>query len=91
MANKKLTDELLKEAKELRAGGMGWRPLQRYFSEKYPDLHISRQSLMYHLDNGKIAGQQRVGRRDRRLSETVQKKQEYTDSLKKLYGTKNKN
>ncbi len=85
----KLTPEQLEEARKLWLEGMGYRPMERYFKEKYPKSKISHQSLMYHLSpKHRERTLETWTRRKKVLSEARRK--EYADSLKKLYGKKKK-
>lgn len=89
MAQKKLSEEILKEAHELWLGGMGWRPMERFLNAKYPGLDISHQSLMHH-----ISPKHRAREKERKFKMTQEliaaRHKEYTDSLKKLYVKKTK-
>ncbi len=86
----KLTPEILVEARKLWLEGMGYRPMERYFNEKYPGLGIKHQSLMYAL-SPKYRDRQLERWQITKTNLAKARRKEYTDSLKKLYGKKTTN
>lgn len=86
-----MTPEIMEEARKLWLEGMGYRPMARFLNEKYPELdNLTHQSLMSLL-SPKYAEEANRLKKERQAKLSEARKKEYTDSLKKLYGNKNKN
>lgn len=83
----KLTPKILDEARQLWLDGMGYRPMERYLNEKYPNLNIRHQALMHHL-SPKYKERANKIKRENQEKLSASRRKEYSDSLKKLYGKK---